>query len=378
MTLTLRSSKLLYASACLTFWVGLSDNPSRAFSKAIDKEVLFEIKDPFLSAISVAQPISGTVTDETGAPLPGATVIVKGTTNGTVTDIDGKFVIDADPDTDVILVVSYVGFYPKEVSVNGQSSIAVQLDLDVSQLNEIVVVGYGTQKRSDVTGSIASVNRENFNQGVVTNPGELMQGKLAGVNIVSNSGEPGAAQDVIIRGIGSLRSGTQPLYVVDGFLLDNSSTGVPTNPLNFLNPNDIASIDVLKDASATAVYGSRAANGVVVITTKKGYGEPQMNFSVSTAFSSMANKIDVFDADTFREQVVAVGGTLDDLGGNTDWQEELTQTGISNNVNFSMGGANNENFSYFSSVGYQNQEGILKNSELKRYSGKLNMNQKVF
>ena len=362
----------------MILWAGLSDNASYASSDSIDKGVFFNTKTPSSSVVSVAQPISGTVTDETGAPLPGATVIVKGTTNGTITDIDGKFVIDTDPDTDVILVVSYVGFYPKEVSVNGQSSIAIQLDLDVSQLNEIVVVGYGTQKRSDVTGSIASVNRENFNQGVVTNPGELMQGKLAGVNIVSNSGEPGAAQDVIIRGIGSLRSGTQPLYVVDGFLLDNSSTGVPTNPLNFLNPNDIASIDVLKDASATAVYGSRAANGVVVITTKKGYGEPQMNFSVSTAFSSMANKIDVFDADTFREQVVAVGGTLDDLGGNTDWQEELTQTGVSNNVNFSMSGANNENFSYFSSVGYQNQEGILKNSELKRYSGKLNMNQKAF
>ena len=378
MTSTLRLSKLTYAFACLISWAELSGNVSHAFSATIDKAEFFEIKDPFLNVVSVAQPISGTVTDEAGAPLPGATVIVKGTANGTITDIDGKFVIDVDTDADVILVISYVGFYPKEVSVDGQSSIAVQLNPDVSQLNEIVVVGYGTQKRSDVTGSIASVNRENFNQGVVTNPGELMQGKLAGVNIASNSGEPGAAQDVVIRGIGSLRSGTQPLYVVDGFLLDNSSTGIPTNPLNFLNPNDIASIDVLKDASATAVYGSRAANGVVVITTKKGYGTPSMNFSVSTAFSSMANKIDVFDADTFREQVVAVGGTLDDLGGNTDWQEELTQTGISNNVNFSMSGANNENFSYFSSVGYQNQEGILKNSELKRYSGKLNMNQKAF
>jgi iron complex outermembrane receptor protein len=145
-------------------------------------------------------------------------------------------------------------------------------------LNEVVVVGYGTQKRSDVTGAISSVNSESFNRGVVTNPGELLQGKLAGVSIAANSGEPGAAQDIIIRGIGSLRSGTQPLYVVDGFLLDNSSTGVPTNPLNFINPNDIESIDVLKDASATAVYGSRAANGVVVITTKKGKGKPQLIF----------------------------------------------------------------------------------------------------
>ncbi len=372
----LRSSKLICALAYLISWAGFNVNPSHAYSKNTDEKVFFKLNAPYLHVVSVAQPISGMVTDETGAPLPGATVVVKGTTNGTITDADGKFVIDAD--MDAILEISYVGFYRKEVSVNGQSSIVVQLDPDVSQLNEVVVVGYGTQKRSDVTGAIASVNSENFNQGVVTNPGELMQGKLAGVNIASNSGEPGASQDVIIRGIGSLRSGTQPLYVVDGFLLDNSSTGISTNPLNFLNPNDIASIDVLKDASATAVYGSRAANGVVVITTKKGYGQTQMNLSLSTALSSVANRIDVFNADAFREQVVAVGGTLDDLGGNTDWQEELTQTGVSRNVNFSVSGANNEKFSYFSSVGYQNQEGILKNSELKRYSGKLNMNQKAF
>ncbi len=372
----LRSSKLICASACLISWVGFGVNQSHAFPGNTDKEGLFETEHPILHVASVVQPISGTVTDETGAPLPGATVIVKGTTNGTTTDIDGEFIIDAG--VDAILTISYVGFYTKEVIVDGQSSVVVQLDSDVSQLNEVVVVGYGTQRRSDVTGSVASVNSENFNAGVVTNPGELIQGKLAGVSIASNSGEPGASQDVIIRGIGSLRSGTQPLYVVDGFLLDNSSTGLPSNPLNFLNPNDIASIDVLKDASAAAVYGSRAANGVVVITTKKGQGKPQINLSVSTALSSMAHRIDVFDADEFRRQVVAVGGTLEDFGGNTDWQDELSQTGVLNNVNLSMSGATNKAFSYFASVGYQNQEGILKNSNLKRYSGKLNINQKAF
>ncbi len=352
-------------------------HPFSALSKSMDKAVYFEIAGPFSPAVSNARPISGTVTDETGAPLPGASVVVKGTTTGTTTDIEGKFVIEVGDRADVTLEISYVGFYTKEVSVNGQSSLVIQLESDVSQLNEVVVVGYGTQKRSDVTGSVASVSSENFNQGVVVNPGELILGKLAGVNIAPNSGEPGAAQNVIIRGIGSLRSGTQPLYVVDGFLLDNSSTGIPTNPLNFLNPSDIASIDVLKDASATAVYGSRAANGVVVITTKNGYGEPQMSFSVSTAFSALANKIAVFGADRFREEVVAVGGTLVDQGGNTDWQEALTRTGLSKNVNLSMSGANNEKFSYFTSVGYQDQEGILKNSALKRYSGKLNMNQRA-
>ena len=330
------------------------------------------------SSFSQTTTVSGQVRAQADqGALPGVNVVLKGSSTGTVTDVEGNYQLQVPPGENV-LVFSFIGFVSQEVALNGQSTLDVALSEDATELSEVVVVGYGTQKRSDVTGAIASVNSENFNRGVVTNPGELMQGKLAGVNITPNSGEPGASQDVIIRGIGSLRSGTQPLYVVDGFLLDNSSTGIPTNPLNFLNPNDIESIDVLKDASATAVYGSRAANGVVVITTKKGYGTPQMNLSVSTAFSSMANTIDVLEADTFREQVVAVGGTLDDLGGNTDWQKELSQTGISKNLNFSLSGANNENFSYFSSVGYQDQEGILKNSRLKRYSGKLNMNQKAF
>jgi iron complex outermembrane receptor protein len=372
----LRLSKLICASTCLISWAGHCVVPSHAFSINIDKEKFFTIHDPLLNVVPVAQPISGKVIDDKGAPLPGATVVIKGTTKGTTTDTDGKFVIDAD--ANAMLEISFVGYSPKEVSVSGQSSMVVQLNQDLSQLNEVVVIGYGTQKRSDITGAISSINSESFNRGVVTNPGELIQGKLAGVSIAANSGEPGASQNIIIRGIGSLRSGTQPLYVVDGFLLDNSSTGVPTNPLNFINPNDIESVDVLKDASATAVYGSRAANGVVVITTKKGKGKPQVNFVASTAVSSVAKTIDVFDADAFRRQVVAVGGTLQDFGASTNWQDELTQRGVSNNLNLSMSGASTENFSYFTSVGYQDQEGILKNSRLKRYSGKLNLNQRAF
>lgn len=321
--------------------------------------------------------VTGTVLDETGAPLPGASVLVKGTTNGTISDLDGKFSIDVP--ADAILVISYLGYTPMEVAINGQSVISIQLEQDDSELNEIVVVGYGTQKRSDVTGAIGSVKNESFNRGVISNPVDLLQGKVAGVNITSTSGEPGANQNVIIRGIGSLRSGTQPLYVLDGFLLDNASTGVATNPLSFLNPNDIESIDVLKDASATALYGSRASNGVIVITTKKGRtGASTVNVSASTAFSSMANQIDVFSADEFRRQVVAVGGALEDFGGNTNWQEELTQVGVSQDYSLSMSGANTGKFSYYASLGYQDQEGILKNSNLKRYSGKLNMNQKAF
>jgi iron complex outermembrane receptor protein len=282
--------------------------------------------------------VTGKVTDEENVPLPGATVLEKGTTNGTTTDFDGNFTI-AVSDENAVLEVSFLGYAATEIPLDGQSSITVQLGEDATQLEDVVVVGYGTQKKSDVTGSIASLKSESFNQGVVANPGQLLQGKLAGVNVTSVSGEPGASQNIIIRGVGSLRSGTTPLFVVDGFVIDNASTGIASNPLNFINPQDIASIDVLKDASAAAIYGARAANGVVVITTKKGQsGKTEMNLSVSTAFSTIANPMDIFNAGEFRDQVAAVGGLLFDAGGNTDWQDELTRTGISNNVNFSMSG----------------------------------------
>lgn len=375
MRLQLCVPKHVYLSACLPLVI-LGTNPVQAFPAHLHPDLSTLTEGSISNAGTIAQSISGSVTDETGAPLPGATVVVKGTTRGTSTNAEGKFVIEAD--ANAMLEISFIGYATRQIPVNGQSSVVVQLTQDLSQLNEVVVVGYGTQRRSDITGAISSISSESFNRGVVTNPGELLQGKLAGVSIAANSGEPGAAQDIIIRGIGSLRSGTQPLYVVDGFLLDNSNTGVPTNPLNFINPSDIESIDVLKDASATAVYGSRASNGVVVITTKKGKGKPQLTLSASTAISSMAKKIGVFDADAFRREVVATGGSLQDFGANTNWQDELTQTGVSSNVNLSMSGANSENFSYFTSVGYQDQEGILKNSRLKRYSGKLNLNQKAF
>lgn len=322
--------------------------------------------------------VSGTVTDDEGAAMPGVNVVEKGTSNGTVSDANGNYRLTVTS-TNAILVFSFVGAETKEIVVGDQSEISVSLAASSMSLAEVVVVGYGTQKRSDVTGAISSLKSEGFNQGVVTNPGQLLQGKVSGVNVTTASGEPGAGQNVIIRGVGSLRSGTQPLYVIDGFLLDNSSQGFDTNPLNFLNPNDIESIDVLKDASATAVYGSRASNGVVVITTKKGKsGTMQMNLSASTAWSTMSNKIDVFTADEFRNVVPAEGGNLIDEGADTDWQDQLNQTGVSRQIDFSIGGAATEKFSYYASVGVQDQEGILWNSNLERYSGKLNMNQKAF
>lgn len=320
--------------------------------------------------------ISGTVTDENGTPLIGATVQAKGTSSGTTTDIDGSYTIVVPDDVEV-LVFSYVGFYSQEVEINGRSVIDVQMSLDVEQIEEVVVIGYATQQRKDVTGAVTSLRSKDFNQGVITSPEQLLQGKVSGVNVTSASGEPGSNQAITIRGQGSVRSGTGPLFVVDGFAIDNSSTGASTNPLNFINPQDIESIDVLKDASATAIYGARGANGVILITTKRGKaGVTKVAFSSNLGISNLAREIPVFSADEFRRQVVAVGGDLVDLGANTNWQEELTRTGISNDQNLILNGGTDK-LTYYASLGVQNQEGILKNSNLKRYSGRINVTQKL-
>lgn len=319
--------------------------------------------------------ISGKVTDsESNEPLIGAAVMVPGTNLGTITDIDGNFNLSI-PDSVEYVVCSFVGYERIEVPIGNQVIFNISMKTNISALNEIVVVGYGIQKKKDVTGSIGSVDRKDFNRGIVTNPGQLLQGKVAGVNVSNVSGEPGAAQDVIIRGVGSLRSGTTPLYVIDGFALDNSGTGVATNPLNFINPQDIESIDVLKDASAAAIYGARAANGVIVITTKKGKtGKTKIDLDISSGLSGLANKVDVFGADEFRSQVVAAGGTLDDDGANTDWQDELTRTGVSKNINLAVSGGTDKS-SFYSALGVDDQEGILRGNDLKRYSGRLNLTQ---
>ncbi|MDX2284462.1 MAG: TonB-dependent receptor [Bacteroidia bacterium] len=323
-----------------------------------------------------AKEISGVVTDENGQGLIGASVIVKGAARGVFTREGGQFSISAAEGE--VLVISYIGYAEQEVLIGDQTRIEVILTADAASLEEVVVVAYGVQKRSDVTGAIGSIGAEEFNRGIVVNPGQLLQGKVAGVNVSNVSGEPGAAQDVIIRGIGSLRSGTTPLYVVDGFVLDNSTTGVASNPLNFINPQDIESIDVLKDASAAAIYGARAANGVIAITTKRGKaGRTEMNVSASTAWSTIANKIDVFTAEEFVSQVNAIGGNLFNAGGDTDWQDELTRTARSNNVNLAMSGAASDRFSYYISAGLEDQEGILINSSLRRYSGRVNLTQQA-
>lgn len=320
--------------------------------------------------------INGTVTDDSGAALPGANVVERGTTNGTVTDADGRYNITVSS-RDAVLVFSFVGAVTQQVSVGNQSEINIQLLADQSLLGEVVVVGYGTQKKSDITGAIGSVKSDEFNQGIINSPAQLLQGKVSGVQITSSSGAPGSGQRIIIRGQGSIRQGTGPLFVVDGFPLGLAGTGSAESPLNFINPQDIESIDVLKDASATAIYGARGANGVVIITTKKGKaGVSGVTINTNVGFSTMARRIPVFSADEFRQQVQAVGGTLEDRGGNTDWQDELTRTAITNDHNLVFQGGN-ENFNYRASLGYLDQQGIVINTGIKRYSGRIGATQKL-
>ena len=319
--------------------------------------------------------IKGTVTDVNGTPLIGASIIEKGTSSGTITDVDGNYTLTVS--NDAVLSISYLGFVSQEVPTTGKTTIDIVMVEDVSQLDEIVLIGYGTQKRKDVTGAVTSVSNEDFNQGIIISPEQLLQGKVAGVNVISASGEPGSNQSITIRGQGSIRAGSAPLFVVDGFALDNTNTGAPTNPLNFINSQDIESIDILKDASATAIYGSRGANGVVLITTKRGKeGISKMSFSSSLGISNLAREIDVFSADEFRKNVTAIGGALEDFGGNTNWQKELTRTAISHNQNLVLSGGTNK-LTYYASLGVQNQQGVVKNSDLKRFSGRVNVTQKL-
>lgn len=321
--------------------------------------------------------VSGRVTDATtNEALAGASVLLKGTQKGTTTDANGAYRIVV-PDGNAVLIVGFIGFVSQEVLVGNQSTINVALKSSASELNQVVVIGYGSTTKRDMTGSVKSIKSGDFNRGIINSPEQLIQGKVAGVNVTSASGEPGSNQTITIRGPGGVRTGSTPLFVLDGLPLDNSSTGGATNPLTFLNPSDIESIDVLKDASATAIYGARGANGVVLITTKKGKaGASSLTLSSSLGISRLARPLPVFGADEYRRQVVAVGGVLDDKGASTDWQKVISQTALTQNYNLGFSGGA-EKLTYFGSVGVQNQEGVLKNSQLNRYTGRINATQRL-
>ncbi|MCG8309410.1 MAG: SusC/RagA family TonB-linked outer membrane protein [Cytophagales bacterium] len=323
--------------------------------------------------------VTGTVNEaDTGDPIPGANVVVKGTTNGTVTDLDGNYSLNISGQEDV-LVFSFVGFVSQEIAVGNQSVITVSLASDVTALSEVVVIGYGTVKKSDLTGSVTSVKESDFNKGIYASPDALLQGRAPGVHVFSNDGTPGGGTTVRIRGNSSVRAGNQPLYVVDGVPLDGRSAkpgldapeqgGSPeSNPLNFLNPNDIASMEVLKDASATAIYGSRGANGVIIITTKKGKsGAPVVDFTASLGASRMANSIEVLSGGEYRAALNDYGLTGGDFGGDEDAMDYITRTAMVQNYNMSVGGGG-ENGNYRVSFGYLDQPGIIKSTGIKKYN----------
>ncbi|HEY8396907.1 MAG TPA: SusC/RagA family TonB-linked outer membrane protein [Flavihumibacter sp.] len=327
--------------------------------------------------------VTGKVTDaKDGSPIAGATVTVKGSSRAVSTDADGTFTLTNVPATARTLVITSVGFSSQEVSIT-DGEIFVAMQASDAALNEVVIVGYGTSRKSDLTGSVASVKAKDFNKGVVTAPDQLLQGKVAGVQILSNSGAPGAATTVRIRGNASIRSGNQPLYVIDGVALDGRTArpginaggvgAIPgSNPLNFINNNDILSMEVLKDASAAAIYGSRGSNGVIIITTRKGAaGGQKVDVNASVGVSSMMRHLEVLDANEYRAALQKYGLESGDYGSSVDAMDEITRTALTQNYSVGVSGGN-ENGKYRISASYLNQEGIILKSDFKKYTAGIN------
>jgi len=343
--------------------------------KFIIVSILFAI--PIL--MTAQRSVNGTVTDKkTGEPLPGVNVLVKGTQNGTGTDFDGKYILSNVPETAVI-VFSYLGYAPQEISAN-KNQINVALSEDAESLNEVVVVGYGTSKKKDLTGAVNKVTPKKFNLGGITSAENLIMGKVAGVTVVAPSGAPGEGGSVNIRGLSSLSLTNTPLYVVDGIPLAGGVSG-SRNVLNFINPSDIASIVILKDASATAIYGSRAANGVVMITTKKGKNkEFKFNFETKGSYYRPYQYVDVMTSNEFRNLVESTGdaaaiGRLGDT--NTNWQKQIYQVAMGVDYSFNAVGSF-LNIPLRLSVGHTDQEGILKKDEFNRTTASINLSPSYF
>jgi iron complex outermembrane receptor protein len=341
----------------------------------------------FLSLVSFSQDrvITGKVTDpRDGTALAGVTVAAKGTNTGTQTDANGAFRISVGPNV-TTLVITSVGYMIQEVDIQGKSSVDIALQVNNEALGEVVVIAYGTRKRGDLTGAVTSVSAKDFQQGNIPSSEQLLQGKVAGLQITSGGGSAGGGSRIRIRGGASLNASNDPLIVIDGVPVESNGIAGSGNLLNTINPDDIESMSVLKDAAATALYGSRASNGVIIITSKKGSrGKPRFNYNSQLAASVIGKKVDVLTADEIRkvitEDAIATGNnTYVNLLGdaNTDWQDEIFQTAITNNHNLSISGSA-ANMPYRVSVGYLSQEGILKTDKFNRYSAGVNLSPKFF
>jgi iron complex outermembrane receptor protein len=335
-----------------------------------------------LSGFAQQRTVSGKVTSsDDGSALPGVNILEKGTSNGTTTDSNGEFKINVGDNA--TLDFSFVGYKTQEIVVGGRTTISIVLETDVVALSEIVVVGYGQQEKKDVTGSIAAISTKDFNRAVISSPQDMLIGKVAGVAITTNSGAPGSGSTIRIRGDGSAQGSKDPLIVIDGFPVDNSTIAGLANPLATINPNDIESFTVLKDASATAIYGLRAANGVIIITTKKGKeGKPQITYNGTVSVSSAMKFFDVMNGDQYRQTVsqqLAAGlsgltaAAQKRLGtANTDWQKQIFQTSISHDHNIGVSGTYKD-MPYRVTYGYTDQEGILKTTNFVRNSVNVNV-----
>ena len=350
------------------------------------KLLLLSLFLPLAGYAQTAREVTGKVTDSAGNGLPGVTVLVTGTAIGSSTGADGGFSLQV-PATATSLTVSFIGYAKQTVPIGGKTTVTVKLQDDAQALGDVVVVGYGTVRKQDLTGAVSALGPKDFNKGTFTSPDQLLQGRASGVQITQNSGQPGGAATIKIRGNSAVTGTGQPLYVVDGVPLDGRSSqpGLNTafgdspasNPLNFLNPNDIESIDVLKDASATAIYGSRAAYGVVIITTKKGkVGEARLDVGLSGGFSHILRRIDVLNASQYRDALTYYGApAANDKGLSNDALGAIIRTAPVQNYNAAVSGGT-ENGRYRLSVGYLDQQGIVKKTGFKKYNVNFSSNLK--
>ena len=339
----------------------------------------------FLSIDAFAQQmtVKGLVKDTTGEPIIGANVVVKGTTNGTITDFDGNFQLNANKGD--IIVISFIGYQSQEVPA--APSLNILLKDDSQMLQDVVVIGYGTVKKNNATGSVTAIKAEEKNKGLTVSPQDMIAGKVAGVNVATSTGQPGGGSAIRIRGGSSLTASNDPLIVIDGVVMSSGSVEGLSNPLSSVNPTDIESFTVLKDASATAIYGSRASNGVIIITTKKGKtGSVKINYSGNVSVSTRKNKIDVMTGDEYRDFIINNPNATEAMitavnlypGVNTDWQDEVMRTAVSTEHNISAYGSVKDYLPYRVSFGYTNQNGILKTSNFERYTGSVSLTPKFF
>lgn len=359
------------------------------YYKVVDRQIILSPEAKKSDVQQTERTIRGNISDQFGSPIPGASIIIKGTTHGTISDMNGVYTLAGVPDNSM-LVISFVGMKSVEILADGRTTINITLQEESIGLDEIVAIGYGVLRKSDLTGATSRLTEDNMNKSIATSPIEMMQGRIAGVNIVQNSGEPGSGMSVRIRGANSIRSGQEPLYVIDGVPLDNTNitpsggtaAGINQssnkNPISFLNPDDIESIDILKDASSTAIYGARGANGVVLITTKKGkLGEGTMNYDGYTGVARIREQLDVLSAQDFRSYRKSDGTGLLDLGASNNWQDEIYRTAITQSHNLSYGGGT-QNMTYRASLGYIDQEGIVKNTGSEKLNGQIRVTQNMF